>query len=832
MIHSIPKSITNSNVSVINALDAQEPFSFLQFIKIFDTPVDDLQTHYIEYLKQWNRLKNIKESDDAIIIVERYRDFIKDVNLEFVTTDEKKFLSRIDFNDPLDLDLVIPFYSRKLIEITNYYNRKREENKYQVIKKNIAGTTTLLEQELRNNIINFLENVDDGSLYFDIDDIKNNLDVEVGDLYDAYPLYFNQNPDTTYDNKDLDWGYDIFLKNNTDLINGVFSGLTPEFLNLKEINDLIDNKRKLTKKYIGNDFYYLSTGATNTSFISGMAFSADHPVRNFTNINYPTTASTDKKVLVSEEEIGFFRPHKTSIINVDGKNLNFNFNFENIQPNSVYYFPDPLRGDGSNIITFVNDDDYSRRNFTSGKAQNIPKSNKNDNKYYGYISRIDLNRQKYLEDIFESGYIQDSKKDIYNNLYGLLKDGNNFTKTLTSYNTPSKYYQILNGHTFYDYTYGEGFSFNYSTVDDTTYDTTKRSGLSTYTNSFSAIDLYYQLFGGSFNQDKFYYSAEYLPTFEVFDGIYLMDGNAAYIDAASSDLSSFELSGSFYYSQLIEGGINKKPPLRRALLDAAFPTITANMVENVTPDYTNTFLVDGLFFGSDYEDLLPVIPEIYYDNNVLSASEYTLSSNPTENYYERFDRYGVLYVKNSSNGEILSIQELPYLKLSLNSSVWGSLSAVKRFDIFVDTLFIETNNSIIITKLEFDGADFIPSTEQTFSRSHYNKISNRYKVDDKIYFTIIDNISSNATDAKVSSTIYEFDATRHKLNTYTPSTPNIRTNSPTFSSVDAPTLSYYHRKDIYNISYMIKNPSKEFILVENEYKMPFEEIRFSQYSQL
>jgi hypothetical protein len=176
---TLPKSITNPNVDIINALDSSQPFSFLEFIKIIEDSVDNLQNVYIQYLKKWNRVKSVKESEDSLTIIERYRDFIKEINLKYSTTDEQKFLSQLDFNDPLDLEVAIPFYSRKLIEIANYYNKKREEAKYQVTKKKLLGTNNLLSQEIRNNIINYLENVSDGEIYYDIQQIKDDIDLDI-----------------------------------------------------------------------------------------------------------------------------------------------------------------------------------------------------------------------------------------------------------------------------------------------------------------------------------------------------------------------------------------------------------------------------------------------------------------------------------------------------------------------------------------------------------------------------------------------------------------------------------------------------------------------------
>jgi hypothetical protein len=841
---TFPKSITNPNVNIVDALDSAQPFSFLEFIKIIDDnfSVDNLQTFYTQYLRKWNRVKSVKESEDSSTIIERYRDFVREINLKYSTNEEQKFLSQLDFNDPLDLDLAIPFYTRKLTEIAGYYNKKREESKYQIIKKKLVGTNTLLEQEIKNNIINYLQNVDNGEIYYDIQEIKDNIDINIDELYDSYPLYFNQTPDEKiYDNKDLDYGFDIFLKSNSDIISEVFSNMTASELGIKEINDLLDNKRKLTEKYIGNDVYYLSTGSTVNDFVSGLAVLSDKPSQNFLNVNYPTTASTDKKILITKEDIGYFRPHKTSIINIDGKNTSFSFNIANLQPNTIYYFPDPsVRGDNGDIITFINDNDYVRRNFTSGKSKILPISKRNDSKYYGYISKIDLNSDKYLDKLSNIGYLQDSKQDIYNNLFGLFKDDGSFTRGISSYESPpSVYYQILNGHTFYDYLYNEGFNFNYSTVDLSTYNYTSRSGLSTFTNGFSAISAnnsYYQIFGGTFSNDQFYYENEYLPDFQTLEGLYMMDGETFYVDAASSDLSSFELSGNFYYSELIEGGVYSSSPLVRALKDTSFPTITANMIPNIYPDDTNTFMIDGALFGSVYPDFSPTISQIYYDDTVLKSSEYVLSSAPVKNLYERLDLNGKLYVRNSYTMEISPLQsELTYLTNVLALSVYAeSLSAVKKFDVVSDILTIETENNLIITKLVFENGEFLTPTKQTYVIEHGGNISNRYSKDGNIYFTLIDNLSSNNVNSLlIKPSIFEFDTVKHTLSEYDNYTISpISVNSPSISTFEAPTLAYNSKNNRFTTSFLIKNASGEFVIAEVDFEMnPFGIINISQYNQ-
>jgi hypothetical protein len=840
----VPKSITNPEVDRKYALDVSEPYSFLNFIKNIDNVVtpETSQAFYMEYLKAWNSIKNLKGSDSQQIIVDRYKEFIKDISLNFTNENEKRFLSQINFDDPLDLDVAIPFYSKKLIEITNFYNKKREELKYQVLKKKMVGTPSLLKSELRTNIINYLESLQEGSYIFDIESIKQELDVEVEELYDSYPSYFNQAPnDKIYDNKDLDYGLNIFLKNNEDLISEVFSDFTTTQIELKELNDLFDNKRKLTQKYIGNDFYYLSTGSTVTDYVSGLLFEANKPSANFFNIDNPTTASSDKKILETPNEIGFFRPHKTSIINIDGELTTFSINFDNLEPNTVYLFPDPtIRGNNGDVLTFVNNDDYVRRNFTSGKSKNIPISKKNDTKYYGYVSKIEPNDKKYLDDIFSSGYVQDSKKDIYNNLFGLFINDGSFTKTINVDQTVSNYNLIINGHAFFDRLYSEGYNYNYSTFDDTTYNTTTRSGLSTYTNGFTEINGYYQIYGGNFSNDEFYYDPEYFPAFQTFDGIFFTNNGTLYPDTVSSDLSAYQVGGQYYYSRLIEGGVNRLNPPQRALLDPLYPSLTANMTMNVLPNGLSSFEIDGAFFNSNYEVEVTSLPVSYYDNTVFNTSVYVLSSTPTKNLYERYPSKGGIYVRNSYTMEVSRIEdELTYLSNILPLSTYNEcISGVKHFDLHNDLVIIQTENNLIFTKLNYQNGVFSIPTEQTmifnYNKNSYNKITNTYKKDDFIYFVVMEQgAPSSVGNIKVIPSVYEYSISQHRITKYTVSDiPDIQIENINFNRMDEPKLSYNSRKNIFNISYLLKDINNNFSIIEIEYKSnPFKMLKLNQYDQ-
>jgi len=844
---NIPKSITNPNVVVRDALDANTSLSFLQFIKTMDVSFNPSknQDYYTAYLKSWNFVKNTKTADDNSVIIERYREFIQDVNLEYTTLEEQKFLSKLDFNDPLDLDIAIPFYSRKLIEISEYYNKKREEAKFQITKKRISGTNFGLTKDIKDITINYLENLDNRKINYDFSNLKNDLEVEIEELYETYPEYFNQTPNVQiYDNKDLDYGLDIFLKTNAELIPEVFAGVSASLIELKEGNSLLDNKRKLTEKYISSNYYYLSTGSTVYDFISGKMLDADNPAASFFNTKYPTTASTQRKEFTTPVEMGFFRPHKLSIILIDGEIPSYSFNFDNLEPNTIYYFPDPdIRGNNDGILTFVNNDLFLKRNDSSGKAKNQPISNKSDSQYYGYISQTETTPSKYLDKVFESGYIQDSKEDIYNNLYGLFKNDGSFKQTIKVIPETEKQYIILDGHTFYDFKYGEGYAFDYSTVDDSTFPYTTRSGLSSHTGGFTTdFSRHYILFGGKFT-DNFTYPPDFYPICQILEGYNVFRNGVLVTDTISSDLSGYPLSGTYYYSRLIEGGIHDSSPLQRALVDPSYPTLTANATQEIVPDEVNTFMIDGGKATNSLCDIQFQFPSIYYDPTVSQSSVYNLSSSPTENYFTRLSSHGTIYVRNAYTKEVKSLQTtFSYLSTTLLSSVYNELSGVSSFEVVGDTIFIQTDNNLIAKKILFDNGAFVNPKKSTyvtsFNDNPYQKVSKRFKKKDKVYYARLDvetyPVVSN--DFKIYPTIYEIDTTKHIKKIYSvgglTNFYTVSGGSEAYIKAEEPMFTYDNRSDQYNISFLMKTVGNQFIIQEFDFKLnPFSMINHKQIKQ-
>lgn len=257
----VPFSITNINVDRRFAKDITNPFSLLEFIKTVANLVEsnNVTAYYSHYITTWNNFKNKKTSTSNTLIVEGYRSFVKDLTLNYNSEAENKFLSTIDYSDPYDLDVAMKFIAAKIKSIADYYRTKREEVKLEPIRKKYKASTKGFISSIKEKIVEFLTNNADQTVISNIDTIASNLNVNVDPLYDAETGYFNKQPNQdVYGQYDRDYNEDIFLKNNVELVAKVFAGLSTANQNSQEVYGVLDNKRELTKKYMGTDFFYIS----------------------------------------------------------------------------------------------------------------------------------------------------------------------------------------------------------------------------------------------------------------------------------------------------------------------------------------------------------------------------------------------------------------------------------------------------------------------------------------------------------------------------------------------------------------------------------------------
>mgnify|MGYP003645945790 CR=1 FL=1 len=878
-------SITNPNVKSQDALDKFAPFSYLKFIQTVNETYqpDTLIAFYNDYVNKWNIKTNAKSTDEKDKVIERYSDFLQDITLNFTTNAEKTFLTQINFNNPYDVEIAMSFYSKKIRDIISYYKRKRDNLHYTTIKTRLKGSSLGVDQAATDLIIDFLENRSTAAIDYDINIIKKQLSVTLTEYFDNFANYFNRIPNSKEYGKHFK-EFDpseppeanIFLSENPVLIRQVFRGVSNVVANLKEPNSLFDSKRKQTQKFIGTDFYFLSTDSNGAPNIDNngkpqMLFKADKPYANFVNQNYPSTASVFSDDIISERDLGFFRPHNSSIVVIQGKRLEY-FIKDSYDPNQLYIFPDPaLYTNTQNILTFIVDTSRSINNRSKGIAVNQPNTDKDSTSFLGYNSQIPEKRNLNtdLAFLYDQGYIDDSKRDLFGNIFGLVKDYNYYRSNL-ELETPDKIKNLIfNGYQFFDDLYGEGHGFNYETTDTSTFTETIRSGLTSFTNGLNAAgvlspelplstyNLFFRYFipYQSLKQPSNYLEVDYgrpedlKINADVKEGAYFVFNNTETLaDPIRSGLTAYEAStDQFYFSDLIEGGIgysNATPmgaTIFRALCDN-----TSTWTRSLSGDFSFNVRLSGdnsvenydgrYFFDNIVFEYTESAPNYTYRDEVYSPTSFSTVTTAADSFFSKPTNIGKIYVKNVGiDVNTPAVKELTdtltYISGKYNTTICDELStSVNNFDLFYDTLFIETSSFLVIEKTNYKNNKFI--SPQTFTNSlsintnFFDKVSNRLRLENDVFYC---KMTREQIDGQPYSNnllypqIYKYSYNDEVITKIFPTTTNpvissalyfnLSTVNNVYTECSKPVLTYSSDNEQFNLAVLLKDQNKGPLLI-------------------
>ena len=887
---NVNQSITNPNVNSDEALDKFAPYTFLQFIETVSESYkpETLTAFYNNYLNKWNTRNKGLSTSNADTIVDRYRDFLKDITLNFSSNAERKFLTQLDFTDKYDLQIAMSFYSKKIRNIVTYYKKKRNTLHYTLTKSKVKGSSIGVEQATKDLVIDFLENRSTGEIDYNISDLKNNLSVSITEYYDNYSQYFNKPPNVDeyganykeYEPGGLPEGDNLFLSLETEIIDKIFSSVSQNIRNLKEANNVLDSKKKQTEKYIGTDFYYLSTDRNGKPDI-GLLFKAEKPYANFLNQDYPSTASIFSDDIISERDLGFFRSHNSAIATIQGKRIDF-YEKTSYKPNQLYIFPDPnLFTNNKGILTFIVDTTGSINNRSKGVAINQPNPDKESTTFIGYSSEIgkERNLDTDLSYLYDQGYIDQNKKDIFGNIFGLVKDNNYYRENLTTETPKNIKNLVINGYQFFDDLYGEGFSFNYGTEDSNTYSETLRSGISSFTGGLTAGgDLKpdtplsaYHIFSRFFtpyqelklptNYLEVDYTRPESITFNanVLEGAYFRFSDSETLaDPVRSGLSAFtDSADQFYFSDLVEAGIgyyDGNSTVVRALCDNTGPntayTAGVSLYQGFSGNFTYNVRLSGSngvenYDGSRFTDNIifdykQAERSFDYKDDVFDVTAFSTVDSSKESLFDRKKHLGKIYIKNvNKNPQFPAVKELTdtltYLSSKYNSSVCNELSTkVVDFDIIYQTLFIETSSFLVTERTVYENNEFI--SPNTFTNSlnintnFFDKVSNRLRVDSNVFFVKMEREQNDFKDIRLYPKIYKYSYKDDKTEQIFPTTGNTAAGAScyfdlsTFNSIyvesGKPNLTYSSDNEQFNLAVLLKDQNKAPLLVNYlfEYK--------------
>lgn len=283
--------------------DVNAPYTFQSWIQR-NTGIlpgkENLQ--YETYVRDWYKTKK-EQLPTSTSIKEDYIQLLKQLTLAFKSEAEEEWASDMDFEDPYDLEQIIPFYATKLKEIAIYFINKREAIRRAKLKYNMTGTNTALERIFHEYLLKaFTKKTFTGNEYTtnitevsvlnvipELSAVNAGFQIQIEELYDdasymdrdpvmpvsAY-FTFDANVTSYLDTLNItpaqyEWLYSTGVSTlcadnpllwSVDNVMAQYKNGVPlsavELYDSTILNDY--NRIKLTQKYIGENQYILSGG--------------------------------------------------------------------------------------------------------------------------------------------------------------------------------------------------------------------------------------------------------------------------------------------------------------------------------------------------------------------------------------------------------------------------------------------------------------------------------------------------------------------------------------------------------------------------------------------
>ena len=462
-----------------NALDKDKAFTFIEFIKWcgFENNPNSFLVEYKEYLNKWADVKTVEDLNKTKeeFVRDKIIDTLKSITLNYSSYEEQDFIAHIDWKNETQIAALIPLYTRKIMQICEFYRKKRNEAPLIVKKHNTKGSVKSIEQIVYDKIVDFV--FDYKNLLPQYVNIRHDLNVSVESFVDTYSEYFDipRDPELSDASRaevlaanmnDVD--YNDYLKIADVISDIIYSGemylkeiplianvglnlsdncvgdllevknelVSNAVINLVPLSEQVDLRRRLYEKFLGCDLYYLYADA-NLDTYTDVLCRATNPSGNLLNCGTADTATTPANSFELLSKIGLhFKPDKCGILKVNAKDYTWQIDKNALSPETVYVFPDPGRyGDiGTNktvdyplLMEF--NLDYDIKNFSSGEAKNDPLILLGSPGWRSYYTKQDdvfvIDDNKNYDYAFTGlanlGYIHSYQTDVYGNQFGLLK---------------------------------------------------------------------------------------------------------------------------------------------------------------------------------------------------------------------------------------------------------------------------------------------------------------------------------------------------------------------------------------------------------------------------
>jgi len=188
--------------------DDIRPYSFTEWLRrnIGIIPGKE-RLQYDQYLVAWYTARDYDKTQVAVKVKEDYIALLQQLTVAFQSEAEEVFATNINWDDDLELEQIIPFYTRKLKEIAIYLINKREAIKKSKLKYNLSGATAALESLFYEYLLNsftknklvaneYTTNISSLSTLNAIPELSaaaKTFQIEIEEIYDD-SVYFDRDP--------------------------------------------------------------------------------------------------------------------------------------------------------------------------------------------------------------------------------------------------------------------------------------------------------------------------------------------------------------------------------------------------------------------------------------------------------------------------------------------------------------------------------------------------------------------------------------------------------------------------------------------------------------
>lgn len=277
--------------------DINSPLSYKDWYKAYRGIIPSQEfNQYNDYLINWYRDKSTTSTDTKLRIRLNYLTFLRQLQLFLSKEELENWYNNVDLNNDKELLLAIPFFAKKLKDISLYYLKLRSTVKESKLRYNQVGTNLGIVDQIQKFILTEYSKKNNSPITVpanvwqslpELSAIRDSITIQLDELYDDH-TYFDRSP-TLPVSAYFDLNNEELLKflnsrnlqlTSTEWIyqTGVFP-LSNDFSDFSEENrDLLASsfprkylgKNKYTTEYSSpsskKDFYTVNVGVGNNFF--------------------------------------------------------------------------------------------------------------------------------------------------------------------------------------------------------------------------------------------------------------------------------------------------------------------------------------------------------------------------------------------------------------------------------------------------------------------------------------------------------------------------------------------------------------------------------------